>query len=58
MNNKIYVIFADSIDDSCNIVGYVQSEEAAEMMCAELNAKHPAYFPEYQYMELDNLEKQ
>ena len=56
MESKIYVIFADSIDDACTFAGYVQSEEAAEKMCDELNSERPDYLPSYEYFELDCLE--
>ena len=32
MESKIYVIFADCLDDTCTFSGYVRSEEAAEKM--------------------------
>ena len=56
MESKIYVIFADCLDDTCTFSGYVRSEEAAEKMCEELNFERPDYLPTYEYLALDCLE--
>lgn len=39
MEKSIYVIFNDSMDDCCSIIGYCETEEEADKYVNEYNEK-------------------
>jgi hypothetical protein len=58
MEDKIYVIFTDSCDDSAYIIGYIKgTEEEADKWCEEYNAKLKSWENEACYIELKNLKE-
>jgi len=56
MEKKVYLIYWDSIDDACEIIGYIfGTEEEAESYCNELNKGHKYRWEDYDWIELDRL---
>lgn len=56
MEKKVYLIYWDSIDDGCEIIGYIFGTEAeAEAYCKELNKGHKYRWEDYDWIELDRL---
>ena len=56
MEKKVYLIYWDSLDDACEIIGYIfgTAEEAA-VYCSKLNEGHKYRWEDYDWMELDCL---
>lgn len=53
--DKIFLIFADDIDDYCEIKGYIEgNEEDAKKYCEELNSKEDIFYL-WDYLEIENL---
>lgn len=53
--DKIFLIFADDIDDYCEIKGYIKvNEEDAKKYCEELNSKEDIFYW-WEYLEIENL---
>jgi hypothetical protein len=56
MENKVYLIYRDSCDDSCEIKGYILgTKEDADAYCEKLNKGHEFYWEDYDWVELDCL---
>lgn len=55
MEQKIYLVYTDDIDNGCYIAGYFTNEEDADKYCDEQNEKQPWYYPEYTYELIENL---
>ena len=52
--DKIFLIFADDIDDYCEIKGYIKgNEEDAKKYCEELNLQDSVYF--WEYLEINEI---
>lgn len=55
-DEKIYLIFRDSMDDCCEIIGYIKgTEEDAEAYCNAYNEKLEPWRIPAEYMLIDNL---
>lgn len=52
---EIYLIYKDSMDDGCEIIGYCTSEAEADRYCEEYNAKVKYEYEEITYISLDKL---
>jgi transcriptional regulator with XRE-family HTH domain len=53
---KVYLIYKDSIDDACEIKGYIiGTEEDADRYCDELNKNSKYTWEEYTWERLDLL---
>lgn len=56
MENRIYLIYRDDCDDSCEIKGYILgTAEEAEAYCENLNKGHEFIWEDFDWMELDCL---
>ena len=56
MEEEIYLIFNDSIDDGATILGYIRgTEEEADKYCEEYNAHCNYEWQEVYYIRLENL---
>lgn len=56
MEEKIYLIYNDSIDDASTILGYIKgTEEDADKYCDEYNANCKYEYQEIYWMVLENL---
>ena len=52
----IYLIFKDSMDDCCEIVGYIKgTEEEADKYCDEYNKKQAKYWRKVEYEKIHDL---
>lgn len=53
---KVYLIYRDSIDDACEIKGYIVGTAAdADRYCNELNENHKYSWEDYDWMEVEKL---
>lgn len=58
MKKKIYVIYKDSPDDSCDMLGYIEgTAEDAEKYCKEYNATVKSPWRMVEWDELKKLNK-
>lgn len=56
MEKGIYLIFNDSIDDACTIIGYIEgTAEDADKYCDEYNSKVKYIWEEVTWEKLTNL---
>lgn len=59
MEKKIYLVYKDSMDDGCEIIGYIEgTAEDADKYCEEYNAPlKNTPWREAEWTELDKLNK-
>lgn len=56
MEKKMYVIYWDSQDDCCHIMGYIYgTQDEADAYCNELNKNNKYYWEDYTWEELKRL---
>lgn len=54
--DKVYLIYNDSPDDVCEMIGYIKgTENDAEKYCEEYNAKQKYRWNKVWYEELEKL---
>lgn len=59
MANNIYLIYKDSVDDACTIIGYIEgTSEDADKYCDEHNANVKYEREEIYWEKLTKLNKQ
>lgn len=56
MNKNIYLIYKDSCDDACTIIGYIEgTSEDADKYCDEYNKNVNYEYEEIYWMKLEKL---
>lgn len=51
----VYLIYKDSMDDACTIIGYVNTAEEAEKYCDEHNSKVKYEWEQIEWEKIDHI---